>query len=356
MGLGPLMSWPAMRGSDERGQQVGMATKTRTRLLTLLKAVVGLGLIVLVVCQADWPRLVDVLSGTDLALFAAACAAHAAAIAANAWRWMVVTRHLGTPMGPRDALVGSFEANFFNQFLPSSVGGDPIKALRAYDAGAGPGQALLGVLIDRAYGLWFMTLCVVVLMAGFQSPVESTPAFPVIAIAAALAAVGAIAAVGVGALPLEHVLPRWLSPLWALVKGFSGLARHPVRLAEVAASLVISNAMILASFIVCGRALGLAIGPVDGALVMFGMLLAAMIPVSLGGWGVREGVAVLLLTATGASAAQAVAVSFLFGLAMSVVALAGGAMWALSPYRRISAGDALSLLRRDNGSDLKPQA
>lgn len=337
-------------------KQVGMATRTRTRMLTLLKAVVGLGLIIVVVRQADWPRLVDVLRGTDLALFAVACAAHAAAIAANAWRWMVVTRHLGTPMGQRDALVGSFEANFFNQFLPSSVGGDPVKALRAYDAGAGPGQALLGVLIDRAYGLWFMTLCVVALTVGFRSPVASTPAFPVIAVAAAVAAVGAIVAVGVGALPLERVLPRWLAPVWALVKGFSGLACHPSRLAEVTASLVVSNAMILASFIVCGRALGLAIGPVDGALVMFGMLLAAMIPVSLGGWGVREGVAVLLLTATGASAAQAVAVSLLFGLAMSVVALAGGAAWALSPYRRISGSEALSQLRRHDGTEAKPPA
>ena len=322
---------------------------TRAHASTLLKAVIGIALIVFVIRQADWARLVDVLRGTDMVLFGAACAVFAAAIAANAWRWMAVMSHLGAPIGPRDAIVGSFEANFFNQFLPSSVGGDPVKALRAYDAGASLGRALLGVIIDRAYGLWFMSLAVVALIAGFRSPVIDAPAFPVVAIASVVAAVGAVAAIVVGALPLEQALPRWLQPLWALVLGFSGVARDPRRLFVVVITLLVSNAVLLAAFLLCGLALGLVLGVVDGALVMFGMLLASVVPVSLGGWGVREGVAVLLLTATGASAAQAVAVSILFGLAMTVVALAGGVMWALSPYRRISAREAMAQLRRGAG-------
>lgn len=322
----------------------------RAHLLTLLKAAIGLGLIVLVVRQADWPHLVETLRGTDLPLFGAACLAFVAAIAANAWRWKAVMDHIQVPMCWRDAMVGSFEANFFNQFLPSSVGGDSVKALRAYDAGATLGRALLGVVIDRAYGLWFMSLAVVALVVGFPSPVVGAPAFPIIGIASVMAAVGAVVAIGVGMLPLKGMIPRWLHPLWALVEGFAGVARSPARLFEVLLSLVISNAALLAAFMLCSQALGLMLNLVDGALVMFAMLLASIIPVSLGGWGVREGVAVLLLTATGATAAQALGLSILFGLVMTVIALIGGIMWALSPYRRISASDAMASLRGASGS------
>jgi uncharacterized membrane protein YbhN (UPF0104 family) len=140
------------------------------------------------------------------------------------------------------------------------------------------------------------------------------------------------------------------------VKAFSSLALTPRRVLPIVATLILSNIALLGSFLLCAQALGITLGLVDGAIVMLGMLLAALIPVSIGGWGVREGVAVMLMGPTGIPAAAAVAISILFGLAMTVIAVAGGLLWAITPYRNIKAADALKeLTTRGNAGAMPPE-
>ena len=59
-------------------------------------------------------------------------------------------------------------------------------------------------------------------------------------------------------------------------------------------------------------------------------LFLSLLPISIGGWGVREGAIVVAFSLVGIGAAQSLAVSFAFGAAIIVASLPGAIVWLLS--------------------------
>jgi glycosyltransferase 2 family protein len=53
----------------------------------------------------------------------------------------------------------------------------------------------------------------------------------------------------------------------------------------------------------------------------------ASLPISLAGWGVREGAAVVAFGALGLPAEQALGASLAFGLLLAAVSMIGGVLW-----------------------------
>jgi hypothetical protein len=71
------------------------------------------------------------------------------------------------------------------------------------------------------------------------------------------------------------------------------------------------------------------------------VLLLATVPVSVAGWGVREGAMVATFGLLGVPAGGAAAASVLFGMGMVITALPGGLFWFLNPDRRVNEVTAL---------------
>jgi hypothetical protein len=71
-------------------------------------------------------------------------------------------------------------------------------------------------------------------------------------------------------------------------------------------------------------------------MVIQGMVLVSMLPISVGGWGLRESAAVLLFAPLGVDAAHAMAVSVIFGLVLTVLGAFGAIIWTASAHSRIS--------------------
>lgn len=307
---------------------------------TLIKIAIGALVLGVVFYHVDMASVGSLLRRCDLLVFAQACLSMTAAVAVNALRWREVTRHMEPPLGTRDAMVGSFEAMFFNQLLPTNIGGDAIKTLRAIDAGANTGDAVLGVLIDRAFGLWFVAFSIAGFWAIGGSPLVETPAFRLVGIASVVILLGAIAAVGLGTIVELLPVPGWMRPLATLMRQFSRIVVTPNRIGPISIYLVIANLFTMYSFLLCCRSLGIDIGFWDSAVLLQSMVLASVIPVSVGGWGLREGAAAALATGVPISTVAAVSSAILLGMAMTVLALGGAIAWAVSPYRRIERMDA----------------
>ena len=62
------------------------------------------------------------------------------------------------------------------------------------------------------------------------------------------------------------------------------------------------------------------------------IVLVAMAPISIAGWGVREGAMVIGLGLLGVSAADALAVSVSYGLVQIAVGVLGGSLWLAAPH------------------------
>jgi uncharacterized membrane protein YbhN (UPF0104 family) len=102
---------------------------------------------------------------------------------------------------------------------------------------------------------------------------------------------------------------------------------HPqVRSRQVALSVgtALCN---LAGFAFCLRAVGVQI-EVTAILALVPLILFTMlIPISISGWGLREGAAAALLPLAGVTASDGLAASVAFGLVFIVAVLPGVAVW-----------------------------
>lgn len=304
-----------------------------------IKLVVSLGIVIVLFLYVDFADVGVRLGSTDLVLFAISCVASILGQVFSAVRWMILMATLNPAITLTDALIGTFEAAFFNQVLPSTIGGDAFRAARVYDAGGSVKEALTGVIIDRILGLWFVCAFVALVSILDDTPTQDTAVFAALANTGRLVTFGGIAAVVAGCFIRPDALGRWLDPFLELVAKFSKTVRAWRSTLLLFIGLTVSYIFSLVGFIACSWAQGLSPGPVDAAIIFAGILLSGMLPVSIGGWGLREAAAILLFAPLGVSPSQAASVSILYGLSLVVVGLAGGLVWVGAGYRRIKAGE-----------------
>jgi hypothetical protein len=81
-----------------------------------------------------------------------------------------------------------------------------------------------------------------------------------------------------------------------------------------------------------GRAQGLALPLPDAAVLFTVMIGVVLVPISIGGWGLRELAVVSLLATHGVAPERALLFSVCFGLALAIGSLPGALAWLLYPF------------------------
>jgi len=118
------------------------------------------------------------------------------------------------------------------------------------------------------------------------------------------------------------------------------LLGRAVLLRQLLASLLIV-ASYVAVWLCCMRMIGLVTPPAQAAALVPWVLLAMAIPLSVGGWGIREGAAALVWQAAGLDAAEGVAASVCYGLVVLLSTLPGAfVLQRHKPDARSTPGEA----------------
>ena len=230
------------------------------------------------------------------------------------------------------SLLYSLVGWFFSNVAPSTVGGDLFRGVQMSRLGTPLEVAVRAVVVMRV--ATFASL-LVVMLAGLpvalslvRDPAVLVP-FEVILLAAG-AAVVALFLLAHVPVP-ERLRSRW--PFLGRVTAASGdfrklLATDAVAL-RIWAAATVQHLLRVLIFAALAMALGLDV-PL-AALFAFvpAALLVAMLPLSFGGWGVREAALVYFLQATGASGEAALTLSIAFGLLRLVLGALGGIAWVL---------------------------
>ncbi len=287
------------------------------RLVVSLGALIGLGWYLdaaglasrLLTLQPEWVAVGLVISVVQ--------------VAASAWRWRFTAGRLGIDLPFRDALREYYLATFLNQVLPGGIAGDASRAWRharrRQRIAASPGPAVRAVILERASGQALMTVVAIVSLQSLPVAHES------LAWDVARWTVAALAAVATG---LVLVAVRGRPRTSASFGGRMLLDTHAALLSRSAFPAQLgSSALVvgtyIATFLVASRAVGVTT-PVATLLPLVGPVLFAMLlPVSIAGWGVREGAAALLWVATGLPVTDGVVVSLAYGLLTLVSSLPG---------------------------------
>ncbi len=308
------------------------AKHMRGILLLVIKIAVSIALLVLALRKVDFS---DVAARIDLATLwwlILAVVAVVLQVFFGAMRWRGIAHVCGASLTIGHAFRLNMIAAFFNQALPSSVGGDAMRVWFVGRSGAGWRAAGYSVLIDRAIGLAVLALLIAASLPWSLRLIADPQGRAALLLTDAAAIAG-----GIGFLVLGFLRWRWLAR-WQIVQ-------HAQACSEIAGRLIVSRihgpSLVVLSLLVnvLNAVIAWAVIRSIGADVSFAQLfllippvmLVTTMPISIAGWGVREATMALAFGYAALRPEDGVAASLLFGIVNFVAGALGGLAWILSP-------------------------
>lgn len=290
----------------------------------------GLALLLLglLLWLVDWRAVLGVLGRAQPGWLLLAAGLLVAQTALSALRWRLVAARLGQRIGMGLALREYFLAQAVNMALPGGVAGDAARAVRAR-AEVGLERAGMAVVLERAAGqVALVAVTGVAVVAVMVAPGGMTVPGVVLAALTLLLAVGIVGLA---------VLSRMAGRRAAVARWRQGvrvaLLAPEVRGVQVGLSLG-TVALNLVAFWACAAAVGVWLAPAAALVVLPLVLFAMLVPLTVGGWGLREGAAVALFPLAGATGAEGFAASAAFGAVFTLTAM-GGLILHLRPLRAV---------------------
>lgn len=298
---------------------------------TILRYAFSVILLGALASQMDWQSL-GALASLDWPPVAAAVLLAGLAYPLQAWRWQVLLRSAGVMLPARWVHAVTWIGQFYSAFLPGGVAGDAVRLGYLWRTVPSRGPAGAAALIaDRLIGFAALfalgSLALAVHLGGDDGPTELRR------LLAASSAATLLLFLGIWTVAATH----WWDPFTARILGPErAAALHAAARAlgdrprALTAATVLSVAVWFADFAalwLLARSLGLPAGPLTMTVAASAAYVASMLPLSIGGHGVREGTLVLTLGWLGFSATLHPAVLLL-----------AAAFWGLTVFWSLAGG------------------
>ncbi len=287
----------------------------------VIRLSVTVGLYALLLAAMNVGELAQLIAAIDWRWLSAGLAIPLVGIPLSALRWQVLLHHHGIDRPYRELLLRYWSGSFYNTVLPGSVSGDVVRVGGLTKSGVPLGLSAFSVLADRCIGLW---LCLVIGLVSSIWPSRLPHRL----------LLGSVFAAGLSgsllALWLLQYVPRggwrWLQRALGLV---ALLRVRPSRSLLLLA--LVFQWLVIVHLYVVARAVQAPISLLASGLYMPAVVLAALLPVSLNGLGMREAVLVVLLAGLGVSREHAALVGLLLLLTSTISSLPGGIALLLLP-------------------------
>ncbi|MCI0463436.1 MAG: flippase-like domain-containing protein [Gemmataceae bacterium] len=287
-----------------------------------IRLLVSAALLGVVAWRTEWGDVAEAFARLRLELWLAAVALLALTQIVSALRWRLIARALGFERSLGQLTGIYYIGMYFNLLLPTSVGGDVVRAWYL-DGGSGRRlAAFASVLLDRLSGL--LVLLALACVALVLTPLDLPVWVPWFVWGTVLCAV-----LGMAALPLLAGRGEKAASRRRRLRAALSVIRSP----RVLAGTTLMSLWIQVANVVLVWLVGLAIGaPVPGTyywIVVPMVSLLTMLPVSVNGMGVREGAMVLFL-APFAAEGTATTLALLWFAVYAFTSLAGGFVYFFS--------------------------
>ena len=304
----------------------------RRILFSTIKILISLALLYLALRKVNLTELALRINNiASLGWIVMAIAATFLQIFVGVLRWRKISMECGAPLGLRQAMRFNLIGAFFNQTLPSSIGGDAVRLWLVARGGAGWRAATYSVFVDRAIGLIALAIIIVASLPWSYNLISDPHGRSALLFVDFAALAGGMGFLVFGALPWS-----WLRRLW----GTDHLHACAVIANRVIFSRQSGPAITALSVLVHVLAVVIAWCVVQsiGAPVVFGqifqlvppVMLITMLPISIAGWGVREATMGLAFGYAGLLPNEGVNISLLYGAVTFLVGAFGGLVWIFS--------------------------
>ena len=276
-------------------------------------------ILTLILRSINLSQVLNVLKQTRLDYLVAALLLQFSSTAVSAYRWQLIMQNLQFGQNFAFYWRSYFKGMFFNQGLPTSIGGDAVRMLDVAKLGFRKRDALYGVMVDRIIGLG--ALLSLTLLAYLLSPnLLPKPVHRPILMIISLGAAGFF-----GIFIINYF--TWLNrfPKLTVINTIAQRLHQALsfrRILLVIASLLIPFLALL-GFFATGWALGLEYSLMTYFALVPPALVLTVVPISVAGWGVREGALVSLFSLIGADKTAVLMMSLLYGFTLIIVSLPG---------------------------------
>src|ERR1700724_2042496 len=133
----------------------------RRLLLSTIKILVSAALLYLSLRKANFADLASRITIASLGWIGLAIAVTFLQIFVGVLRWCESSAECGAPLATTQAMRYNLIGTFFNQTLPSSIGGDAVRLWLVARAGAGWRAATYSIFVDRAIRLSALSIIIV---------------------------------------------------------------------------------------------------------------------------------------------------------------------------------------------------
>ncbi len=314
-------------------------TSQKQLIITVIKFGVSILLLLLVLRKTNLAEIFLALGGANIPLLIAALSIYFLSYYIRSHRWHLLLQVKGVNTSIISLLKSYMIGIFFSNFLPSTVGGDVVRAYDLWKFGASKSAAIVSVVIDRFLGLLILALFAVGALLFSQKQMENLPLlYPWVV----LSAVVVLAIFWIIFMPPQQILtlvnkiklPFWHNlqhKLKNLIKAFLVFGNHKQTIIKALGFSLMVQISVICHYYAIALALDLSVPFKNFFLIIPLVSLIMVLPISINAIGLRENAFVFFFGAYGYGVSRPEAVAFAW-LAYGIViiqGLLGGILYGL---------------------------
>ncbi len=328
--------------------------KNKKIILLLTRIIISASLIFYIIKTQikDFSSIVEILKSSDKVLLLLSLSTHAFGTYITAVRWKVLLNTQNVRLSTATLSVAVLIGSFFNNFLPTTIGGDVFRSYDASKKGDIPmGKSVSVIIVERFSGVVSAaTYAVIALFLGFTAIGHRSVIIPIV-IFFVITIILAFLIINPSVLRLDKfykkfkfikILREKLSNVYNTLLSFKNYKGALVLVLTFSFLLQFS---VILNWFLAARALGIDLTLTAFIFIVPVVATIAMIPISIGGIGLRESSLVFILIAMGVTHEKAALCSLLILLMLVFMGMIGGIIYIVRPYfesryKRKEAGNA----------------
>ncbi|MDD5044156.1 MAG: lysylphosphatidylglycerol synthase transmembrane domain-containing protein [Candidatus Omnitrophica bacterium] len=313
------------------------------KILTIaLRISISIALLIFLFYELGTPKLFATLKNADVILAFVAFLLLFGTYVLAFYRWEMLIEGADVHIS-RKRIVSSFCGGIFsNLFLPSSIGGDFMRSVDLTRHTAKPKEIIATVFLDRLSGYVALVILVLLaLLAGHNLKLDKSIYLTVIILVVLLVAIILVVfnsylygkTKALLNLPFESKIKEMILGLHHEIYIFRH--KRKILLKNILCSLMLQGGQFVVSYIIA-RALGINIKPVYFFIFIPIVSAVTMLPISIGGLGLRDAATVVLFAKVGLSKDLAFAMSLVNDFFVFAIGIIGGLIYVSTlHYRRV---------------------
>ncbi len=329
--------------TDIKNKLKAFYTKHKKKILTALRLIISAALIAyLIIFRSEFKNFgefLDIVKTINIPLLLAAASMHVFGVWISVVRWNILLRTQKIKIS-QSYLASSFLiGSFFNNLLPTSIGGDIFRTVDiSKKGGVSIGKSASVIVIERFSGVVSAaTYAIIALLLGFRTIGKTSYVIPVVVFFVLCILLGFIILnpqfLRLGKLVNRiKFLSRIREKLKEIYHTFQSFKKYKLALFETMLCSFALQFGIIVHYWLAARSLGVELSFESYLFIVPVVATIAMLPISIGGTGIRENSLVFLMVALGATRSTSTVTSLLVFFMLIVLGLLGAAVYIIRPF------------------------